>query len=669
MKKVRTAVDVLEPSLSSVFRLFTNSYAVVLVTTLAIQALRSRNQPNSEYWDDGIYLCALLAGLIIARDILRTNRVGKSYLLLGALAISGILLGIAGREPLGFNQLWNGFGWGPLFLAVLLAPWVWRVVHYESINTKAKYLIRTAVAVVTLFSFISVYQGMNSVIYSYPASFIINESLSVAAGHWPYVDFIPQYQIGYSFWFAIFEPFLTSAQLVEFSLVFMSFIFVATLVLSALIVRACLPSRSITVALALVVPFTCVVPFSGRIGYRGSIAEFHSAIPVRIFPGVAIVGLICWGLFKVKKSLIILKTAATCVGFTCGLVLWHSQDFGLALVLSILTGLLLLHYLAVLRAKSIVICWSIGAVIGFAAYPGISFALGRRVNILDYGFFLRQFGGGYGSQPIHTPGPILVILPTIIGVLVCCLWILKLSNRFPSNVSCDLKFSASTGLFFSIWILASFPYYINRSFAAGMLQTFLLPVAIAIGALVGSILNLEKITRKVGGDCSLLATSRFFQWKGLFLWPLSLIASLLFASALLTPDPRVELKRLTGSVPQTTWSLSSMQTSIDDSNAAYYYASSVGVTVGFVGLLGNYVQIESGIESVSIFNSPDDILATKASEAAFCKYLLSRDMDYLVLGERAPEILNYFPDNVLCGKYEVTDLPGVRAGHAMKSIS
>jgi hypothetical protein len=44
-------------------------------------------------------------------------------------------------------------------------------------------------------------------------------------------------------------------------------------------------------------------------------------------------------------------------------------------------------------------------------------------------------------------------------------------------------------------------------------------------------------------------------------------------------------------------------------------------------------------------------------------------MDYVVLGDNGPEMLNYFPNGHLCGKYEAVDIPGVRTGHAVKLTS
>ena len=670
MKLLKSADgDLLDSNLSSVLRLFTATFALVTSTTLAIQFLRIDDHPSSEFWDDGIYLLALLAALFITLEIVRTNKISQSHWLITMVALVGMVLGIVGIDhPIGSNQLWNGFGLWPLLVAILLTPWVWKVIQYRSLNSVFKYTLGAIVSICSLFSLLSVFQGMNSLIYSYPSSFMINESLAVAAGHWPYVDFVPQYQMGNAFLLALLKPMFTPDQLIELCLVFMSLVLIITLLVGVLIVRACLPNRSTVVAMALVIPITCVVPFPGRIGYRGSIAEFLSAIPVRIFPGVVILGAIVWMLMRSNMSSAKLRDYLTLVGIACGLVLWNTQDFGISLSVSIFFGLIALRSLSVLKAKFVTTRWLVGVLLGFSIFPLMSLALGKNIHFSYYGFFLRQFGGGFASEPIHTPGPVLLVLPLIVAILTCSVWILKRSNTYPEIDRHKLHFSGSISLLFSIWALISFPYYVNRSFAACMLQIFLLPTAIAFGGLAGSILQLSRMSPQDGSETSIPRGTAYLHPRGLLLWPLSLVASLFFASMLLTPNPQVELQRLQGKVPPTLWSVSSMGPSISDARNGFSYATSQNATVGFLGVLGNYIQLETGVQSASIFSSPADLTATLTSVKVFCAHLLSLHMNYLVLGEGGPDVFQNFSDKILCGKYSLVDVPGVRAGHMAKLI-
>lgn len=660
----RAESELADVNLSAIFRIFTATFALVTTSTLVIQYFRQAHQPSSEYWDDGIYLLALLAALFVLFEIVRANKVSQPHWVLTVCALVGITLGIVGSDhPDWAREVWTGFGLWPLLLALVITPWVWRIIRFQDLNSFVKYAIGGIVTASFAFSLLSLYQGANSIIYAYHSSFIINESLAVAAGHWPYVDFIPQYQMGNAFFLVLFKSFLTTNQLVELGLIVMSLVLIATVIIGVVIVRACLPNRSIFVAAALVVPITCVTPFPNRFGYRGSIAEFLSAIPVRIFPGVIILGALSWTFGRSEMKVSKLKNGMIFVGLLCGLILWNSQDFGIALVVSIFVGLLALKFLALVKPKFIIMHWLFGLTSGFLVFPVSSMALGKNVHVADFGFFLRQYGGGYGSAPIHTPGPVLLIFPLIISILCCSVWVLKRSSSLVLEDQGNLQFAGIVSLLFSIWVILAFPYYINRSFAGLQLQIFLLPTAIAFGALVGAILQYEKLNLRSNGRSSLLGGSSFFNPRNHLLWPISLVSAMFFASILLTPNPQIELQRLSGKIPPTNWSVSSMAWSISDAKAGIAYTKSLGASVGFVGLLGNYVQLESGIESASIFNSPEDIVSTPNTMKVFCSHLLSLHLGYLVLGETGPQVFPYFPKSILCGKYSFKDAPGVRAGH------
>lgn len=656
--------------LTSIFRLFATTFAFVTASTLAVQYFRQGHHVRSEIWDDSIYIFALLSGLYLAFKIVRRNKIIKSHWVLSICALVGIVLGIGGIDhPELANQIWGGFGPWALIIAITITPWVWRIIRFRDLNSLSKYLLGAIIIITFLLSLLSMYQGMNSIINSYHTSYIINESLSVVAGHWPYVDFIPQYQMGSAFFLALFKSFLTTNQLIGLGLVFMSAILITAIVVGVIIVKACLPNHSIFAATALVVPITCVTPFPERIGYPGSITEFFSAIPVRIFPGVIILGVVSWILGRSEMKISKLKNGMTYVGLICGLVLWNTQDFGIAMVVSVFAGLLVLKILSVSRTKFILARWSIGLLMGFMLYPMVSLIFGKRIHISYYAFFVRQYSAGYGSEPIQIPGPVLLILPLIISILICSIWILKQSKLLGEPDRRNLQFTGTVSLLFSIWSTLGFCYYLNRSYASGQLQILLLPIAIAFGAMVGAILQLERLGLKGEDVPSLFDSFNFLQWKGLLLWPISLIASLTFASILLTPNPRIELQRLSGESPPSVWSLSNMKNSINDANAGISFANSLKATVGFLGISGNYVQLETGIESASIFNSPDDATSTLETDKIFCTHLTSLHLDYLVLGEGGPAEFYRYPDKILCGTYTLMDVPGVRAGHMAKLIN
>lgn len=120
---------------TSIFRLFTTAFAFVTISTLAIQYLRRGHQASSEIWDDAIYLFAIFASAGLAIKIVFGHRSIKSNWALTVLALVGIVLGIAGIDhPQYANQIWGGFGIWPLFLAIAMTPWVWRLIRFQDLH-------------------------------------------------------------------------------------------------------------------------------------------------------------------------------------------------------------------------------------------------------------------------------------------------------------------------------------------------------------------------------------------------------------------------------------------------------------------------------------------------------------------------------------------------------
>jgi hypothetical protein len=638
-----------------IFQLFTTAFAAVTLTTLAVQYIRHGHHANSELWDDSIYISALITGLyLIVRVFMKTASAISSHILV-VCALIGIGLGIGGIDHPGLSRIyWGGFGPYVLMIAVALTPWIWRILHFQNLNYRTKYLLRIITVMISAFSLVSLIQGSQSVIDTAASSYAINETLSVAAGHWPFVDSIPQYQTAFAFMIAPLRPFLTTNQLSELALTLLSAFSVIALALGVWLVRRCLPNYSTFIAIALVVPITCVTPFPGRSGLSGSIVAQLSALPVRIFPGVIILCALTWILGHSEMPIPKLKGGMIFIGLACGLNLWNSQDFGSALVVATFVGLLTLQMLSLLRPKSILPYWLIGLFFGFLVYPAVALAFRKTVNFSYFGYISRQFGTGFGAEPIQTPGPVLLILPLIIAISVCSIWILRQTKLVDGTVRHDLHFTGMVSLFFSFWTILGFCYYLNRSYASGQLQILLLPTAIAFGGLVGATLQMQKLEIRGSNPTLLFNRASFFKQNGFLLWPFSLVASLTLASVLLTPNPHTEMQRLLGKYPQTHWPISSVKISLNDAKVGLSFA--------------NYVELETGMKSAMIFNSPDDTFLSDETNRTVCTHLHTLHPDFLVLGDEGAQAFNRYPNKSLCGIYILQDIPGVRGGHLAKLV-
>jgi hypothetical protein len=112
---------------------------------------------------------------------------------------------------------------------------------------------------------------------------------------------------------------------------------------------------------------------------------------------------------------------------------------------------------------------------------GILIATGNSPKSDLFAWFIRQFGGGFGSVAISYPGPVIFALPTIFTIIIYSLvvmWKYLRSERTESE-NFNLKISIFT-LYFSAWCFFSTPYYLNRSYHSGQMSTLYLPLSVAI---------------------------------------------------------------------------------------------------------------------------------------------------------------------------------------------
>ena len=149
-----------------------------------------------------------------------------------------------------------------------------------------------------------------------------------------------------------------------------------------------------------------------------------------------------------------------------------------------------------------------------------------------------------------------------------------------------------------------------------------------------------------------------------FAWvlPLLLIISIPFASLLLTPNPSIEMKRIDEAKTTPRWPKPTIIASVVDAKAAAEYAKSEGQSIGFFGASSYYVEKESGVQSLSILNSPFDLFMSKQTAQVSCDYIFKIDPDVVVVSDEGVNLFQ-FEGKTLCNVYIQQDVPGVRPGH------
>jgi hypothetical protein len=644
------------------------AFAITGSIIFLVQLLRGPAQ--SEGPDKAIYLFAILiAGLFLLLGFSKSAKASGKFIY-GPLAFLMGSIGIAGIEqhaPINgvvlSNRLWLGFGPYVLILCLLIMPFAFRIIEWRSLKLVWRVILSSLFTINLVLVIPSFWQSAGTVIDADHSEYVINELLAPAVGHWPYSDFIPQYQTFYGFLLNPFAASMSASQLSAFAFMGLTVLTLITIALGVYIAWNAIGRRSILLAIGLVVPFTGLTQFPTREGYMGSIASLLSGLSVRIFPGMVLLGLLLVLLRKTATSTQVKKTIAFLIfGFVSGIVSWQSQDFGIAAVVTAYLVIIFAGSSRLIEVKTTLIA-IIGYVPGFALYPVIAAIAGKAVSFDFFLFFARQFGSGFGAERMRTPGPVLYILPLLV-LLVVVHGIYLYKSKKASIENAKLSLSSLVGFTFGLWSLFGFTYYLNRSYASGQMQVLFLPLSVSVAALVGIL-----ITDSVKNAIVTTPSNGFFYSTksikgGNFAWllPLLLIISLPFATLILTPNPSIEMKRIDEAKTAPRWPKPTILASTTDAIAAAKYAKDNGLSIGFFGASANYVEKVSGVKSVSILNSPFDLFMSQQTAQVSCDYIFKLNPDVLVVSDEGANLFQ-FEGKTLCNVYIQQDVPGVRSGH------
>ena len=122
------------------------------------------------------------------------------------------------------------------------------------------------------------------------------------------------------------------------------------------------------------------------------------------------------------------------------------------------------------------------------------------------------------------------------------------------------------------------------------------------------------------------------------------------------------MKRINEGKTTPRWPKATILASVSDAKAAAIYATNNGQSIGFFGASSNYVEMESGVKSVSILNSPFDLFMSQQTAQTACEYIFKINPDTLVVSDEGANLFQ-FEGKTLCNAYIQQDVPGVRPGH------
>lgn len=611
---------------SSLFTIVFAGYSVFMFTFWLIYMKSNPSESTDKLLFVGAGIFAvLMAVLSIKSPTLRSN---PSWLYIAIISVS---IGVIVKE----NQKMSrehvmGFGLSVFIIAIvitLLMPIVIRNAEKKKVLFPLALL---SIFFVTL-AVLSFWQTKNSLIESQHSEYVVNELLAPRTGYSQYADFIPQYTFILGYLFNLIPAsfnFLSSIQFIVLTLTAMAFFSLTSAIYISSRVLKNLKGKWFY-AVLIVIPLTSVTAGWSRISFVGPPTTLLSGPAIRIFSGI-ILGLLL--VFFLSRSIDTRKKAYwhLILGVFAALSSLINLDFGIAAALALFITLVVL-----IRGFAPLIKAIVYFVIGYLAMwlvALVALELTGNSPMGDrFGWFIRQFGGGFGSVPISYPGPVMFALPTIFSVMVFS-GILTIKNVRKVADQHTLFISTIT-FYFSAWTFFSTPYYLNRSFHSGQMSTLYLPLSVALVGMFAMLINEKKYSLKNRN----------------FILPTFLVA-VSIASIWISPNPSIELNRINGKNPDGNLPRAGIQKLIDDSKTLKEELGKLG-TYGYFGEEGNIVELATGIKSANIFNNPLDMFQSEASTKLGCKILIERNFEYLLVTPTAVSAFAWENKTLCAGAY------------------
>ena len=628
---------------------------VILSFLILMSGENLRTFISNENIDKSIFIFHVLGLLFFYKYKLVkiADNVWKKELVLSLFAVVILVIGIlrenfriaGNRSGEEVNSLWNGFG-----IEVLCTLLIFIILYIIYVKTDCNFRISTHLSLIILIGLISMYslsiwQTKNSLIDFDHSEYILNESLAFSSGHLPYSNFIPQYSMLYNIFLWPLSNIFSVDQQLNFAFVCFFLVSVLTLSMAVYIVNSSFPFRNYLKSFLIVIPLTLVTPGLDREWILGSITSLPSAIPNRIFPAVLLFVIYYTQILKpVSKSGE--RTKLILIGFLGGNIFWHSQDFGAASIISLILTILITNALNLKQKVNQLLLFAMGILIGISFYPFCLFVFDKSIRFEFLAFFVRQFGSGFGAEPINPIGPIMIILPIIFIVFYFHLEFNKLHEESHK----ELLNNCFIGIFFSFFLIFTFPYYLNRSIVSGQLQLFLLPISVALGSLIGTLTKLGFFQQLN----SYIKNNKIS--KTLILSPLLIVFLLPISTISLFPNPIIEVPRVLNKVGELSWPPPKLSITLVNIDKAIQYSSDNGVEVSYFGSFSNYIFLKKNIKVVNLYNSAYDFYLSDETRKYGCSYLISMAPQFLILDHSASEIFRVEMDknknDKFCGEYK-----------------
>jgi hypothetical protein len=625
-----------KPVFSDTSWLFATIFSTYSFFMLCFWAFYMKQHP-SENADKLLFIGSAFFSVSSSYLVFRLNNL-KQAITIPLFAIISLSIGIIVKE----NQAMSrehvmGFGLSVYVIAVFL---VFLFMYFmKIIETKIFYFSSLIFAIFcSVLAILSFYQTRNSLIESQHSEYVVNELLAPRTGYTQYRSFIPQYTFVLGYVFTLIPQSVSvfnAIQIIVITLTITAFIsLLVAIYISASFLKG-IKNRWL-IAAAIIIPLTSVTAGWSRTSFVGPPTTLLSGPAIRVFCGMVLA--ICLLIFinlknseNIKKSN--LKIAA--LGIIAGIESLINFDFGLAAALALYLTIILLSSNKIEFIKSSLV-YGIAFISTWILVIGILIATGNSPKSDLFAWFIRQFGGGFGSVTISYPGPVMFALPTIFTIMIYSLvvtWKYLRSERTETE-NFNLKISIFT-FYFSAWCFFSTPYYLNRSYHSGQMSTLYLPLSVAIA-----------------GVFALYIRNKGFIFKNFHSFVPALVIAVSIGSIWISPNPSIEIKRIQGNNPDGNLPRPEISQIIKNQENIKSEMKNFG-EFAYFGEEGNIIESATKIKSANIFNNPLDMFQSNNSIKLQCDFLNQLNYNYLLLSSTATGAFAWDDGSLCDGMYKI----------------
>jgi hypothetical protein len=628
--------------------------ALGTVATLVAGTIATDNNNNTTAnANKPIYLCVLVLAFAVTVIFLRNHHSARFDSAVALLASCGLVWGIwtIERPQLLGGGYWDGFGDLVAIAALVLLLLFGTAVQPQRFTRPVRIGLGLIVGICCLCDVLGAIRTFDFMTAVSNNQNEINDMLGPVAGRIPDATYIPQYTTLYGWLFWPMKSLLSPAALVGAMSIFLTLMGFAAVLLAVRIVKRALGIGGYLVALALVVPLTYIT--SGRLGDTTSIASLFQELPIRLFSGFLVIAIGLTDLVLLYRGSV-RAGHLLFIGFVCGVIMWNSQDFGLAA--TVVYGLMVVFGAMPGVRKRAIGAWLAGVVCGVASYPIFLLSIGSPLNLSFVGAFIKLFGSGLGTAPMQVPGPVLIVMP----IVVCSAatgWVLMRTRRREGMPRDPFLDKATVTLTFTgTWSVLGLLYYVNRAYADGQLQTMLLPCAVCIGALLSIAIHSDE-ARALWQEKVALKRAQLSEKVKLI--PVGILVCLCFSSAVRTPDPVLAAKNLLNPPSTSGFANYDLPAIIQTIRTAQEYTVDKSGELTYLGENFNYVSLATQVPSNAVlFPFPFPFAAPGGVTQIDCQYLGTHHSTWMVLSLEAVQGFG----TSACGLYRAVPLSGVALG-------